>query len=170
MWKLVDNIAVRPSQSVKPWEWGRKRINDHLLSHYLEFGASVPQEWFTQKGGEALAKYLAKYSIRKAMPPKVLYHSTDSDQREGIDLNGLDPAYDQTAHGAIYLAETPIGAGEPDIDVWRVYTQGLDLRPDISTPGFNDWWMTYDKIPRDRLELMEPQELELVAHLQYDEA
>jgi tRNA nucleotidyltransferase (CCA-adding enzyme) len=85
--------------------------------------------------------------------PRVMYHVSDPRMRSSIMREGLDPKYDFTGYGAVYLSVEPLHTEQ---DVWRVYTEGVTLEDDISTPGFEgDWYMTYDKIPPERLQLME---------------
>jgi tRNA nucleotidyltransferase (CCA-adding enzyme) len=96
------------------------------------------------------------------MTPRVLYHVSEPPARSSILTQGLDPAYDETGFGGIFLSVTPILQEEtPELDQWRVYTDGLNIEPDLSTPGFEDeWFMTTDKIDPGRLELMDSFELE----------
>jgi tRNA nucleotidyltransferase (CCA-adding enzyme) len=88
------------------------------------------------------------------MAPRVLYHYSDPANRESIQLGGLSPDFDFTGLGAVYLSTEPLDTSD-EADVWRVYTQGLDVVDDVSTPGFEgEWFMYYGVIPPERLELM----------------
>lgn len=93
----------------------------------------------------------------KISSPVFMYHVSPQEARHSIETYGLKPDYDTTGFGAIYLSVEPLGA-EHDTDTWKVYVKGLDLLPDMSTPGFEgDWFMTSDPIPPERLRLMEPE-------------
>lgn len=122
---------------------------------------NIIYKWLLHEGiFDRLRNELNEY-IASATAPLIMYHVSPADNRGSIQNKGLDPEHDWTGYGAIFLSEKPLPT-EPGTDVWRVFTKGLALRPDESTP-MADWWMTNDVIPTHRLELLEHSDLQYVA-------
>lgn len=92
---------------------------------------------------------------------KLYYHVAPVEQRESIQLRGLDPEFDQTGYGAVFLDTKPTWSGE-GFDTWRVIPRSITVEGDVTTPGMG-WHMTYDRIPPEDLELLDQEDLQYVA-------
>lgn len=85
----------------------------------------------------------------------ILFHASARENRDGIRIQGLLTAKDQTGFGAIYLSDKQPDSG---CDVWQVDCTGFALEQDWTTEQdaaeYGCWWMFFQDIPRTRLALL----------------
>ena len=143
---------------VVPVPFGSKRMDQAQL-----------REWYMRHGFKKegnLYVYHPKVAKTAAAVttdhPDVMYHGTDSANRESIQTKGLLLAKSEAAQlggdGAIFLSENKYSHHpESGIDEWAVDIRGLELFADDTTDPEDEtdtWWQCFENIPPQRLKLV----------------